>query len=78
MASKKSPEPRSVAELSHAVAAILRTDKSSEDGDKLRFRVMALAEEIMNRHNRVSGRDELTREMLRGWVGKIQTFAGLQ
>lgn len=71
----KSREPRSIAELSHAVAEVLR---SPHKGDVTRFRVMDLSQEIMERCDLVSARDDLMRDTLRSWIGRIQAHAGLQ
>lgn len=70
---ENTPPPRSLADLSHAVSAILA---EAPDGDRLRFRVMDLAEEILAAADGV--RDDLTRSTLRGWIGRIQRHAGLQ
>lgn len=71
---RNKPAPRSVAELSHAVAGILA---EPPDGDRLRFRVMDLAAELINAADAYT-RDPLMQRTIWGWIGKIQQHAGLQ
>jgi len=60
-------KPRTVTELSHAVAKMLTLPPNEK---KNRFDSMALCEEIMDRHDVT--RDNLMRETLRSWVGEVQ------
>jgi hypothetical protein len=68
------PTPRPVAELSHAVAGILA---EPPDGDRLRFRVMDLAQDLITAADAYT-RDPLMQRTIWGWIGKIQRHAGLQ
>ena len=63
-------EPPTITELSHKVAASLKQERSEENaGDSY-----DLCEEIIQRHDLV--RDDLMRETLRGWIGKVQVHHG--
>jgi len=73
MSNKKKKEPRSITELSHAVAEVLR---SPAGGDSFRFKVMDLAQELIEQAD--MQRDLLMRQTLWSWIGKIQSHAGLQ
>ncbi len=64
--------PRTIAELSHAVAAALKTDRS----EKARFESMELCQEIMAHHDRT--RDQSMQHTLRSWVGKVQSHFNFQ
>ena len=68
MGTKTKKEPRSVAELSHAVAAMCKAELNGKN----RFASMDLCKEIMNRCDLVSHHDEFTRQTLRSWIGKVQ------
>ncbi len=59
--------PRTIAELSHAVAATSTVERN----DKTRFAAMALCQEIMAHHDRT--RDQSMQHTLRSWVGKVQS-----
>ncbi len=67
------PTPRTIAELSHAVAAMLTAEKS----DQTRFDAMALCAEVMDRCDLVSRSDALMSETLRSWIGKVQRKHGI-
>ena len=67
MTKQKNP-PRSISELSHATAEMLR----AEINDPNRFKSMDLCNEIMDRCDLVSHRDQLMLDTLRSWIGKIQ------
>ena len=66
--------PRPLADLSHAVTDILAEQPG---GDRLRFRVMDLAQELIEAADGYT-RDPLMQRTIWGWIGKIQQHAGLQ
>lgn len=68
------PAPKSLADLAHAVASILA---EQPDGDRLRFRVMDLAQELIEAADAYT-RDPMMQRTIWGWIGKIQQHAGLQ
>lgn len=65
---QRAAQPRSIAELSHAVAALLKPE--TEINEANRFASMDLCGELMDQGDRV--RDQLMRETLHSWVGKLQ------
>ena len=73
MPRKKKTEPRSITELSYAVAEVLR---GPSGGDDVRFKVMDLAEEIIQQAD--LQRDSMMRQTLWSWIGKVQSHVGLQ
>ena len=73
MPNKEKKEPRSITELSHAVAEVLRGPAS---GDSVRFKVMDLAQELIEQAD--AQRDPMMRQTLWSWIGKVQSHVGLQ
>ena len=67
--------PMSLGELSKFVGQF-RDGTTNLEGDALRFTAIELCEAIVVHMDRT--RDALMGETLRGWIGKVQSAAGLQ